>query len=126
MNVAPLNPVERERMILCLAEGLGPQAAQMMRDSLSDGQLRTIYEADQPQLQAPSQPTSELLEITLANVPAKDAEFLRSVVALFTDPENAGRVQALRAGHLAVQYPLHEGGLRLSLQRDIAPYPSCC
>ena len=47
MNVAPLTPQEREEMIVCLAEGLTPRAAQLMRDTLSDGHLRTIYEHEQ-------------------------------------------------------------------------------
>lgn len=43
MNVAPLTPWQRSRMIDRLAEGLGPRAAQTMHDTLSDGHLRTIY-----------------------------------------------------------------------------------
>lgn len=45
MNVAPLHPEDRERMIAWLAEGLTDRAKETMR-GLSDGHLRTIYEAE--------------------------------------------------------------------------------
>lgn len=52
---------------------------------------------------------SKLVEIKLANVPAKDAAFLNSLIALFTDPAHRGDLQRLRDGNLAVQYN-HENG----------------
>ena len=45
MNIAPLHPQQRQRMIDWLAEGLEPRAKQTLQ-GLSDGHLRTIYEAE--------------------------------------------------------------------------------
>jgi len=40
----------------------------------------------------------------VANMPAKDALFMRPIVALFTDPQNAEKLQDLQAGLVAIRY----------------------
>ena len=40
----------------------------------------------------------------VANMPAKDANFMRSIVALFTDPQNGEKLNDLRSGLINLRY----------------------
>ncbi len=51
---------------------------------------------------------TQTLQITLANLNAKDVRFIQGVVSLFTDPARAGQLDLLRKGEAAI-YGTHCG-----------------
>ena len=61
------------------------------------------------------------LDIHLVNVPTADAQFIRNVVNLFTDPHFASHVQGLRNGATVILYE-PGGGLSVNPWQGYNPH----
>lgn len=58
--------------------------------------------------QLPPAPEQAQLRVSVANLAATDAQFLRNAIALFTDPALAAHLPALRQGRICIVY--EDGG----------------
>ncbi|MFN7138763.1 MAG: hypothetical protein ACK4UN_05455 [Limisphaerales bacterium] len=64
------------------------------------------------------------LSVQVTNLTENDARFLRSLLAIFTDPKSGRMSQELRSGRLAIQYSPDDGQIAwIDFASDMVPTP---